>query len=131
MMVDAKSKTIGSVRAEVGMVFQRFNLFPHMTALGNIIEGPVQVRRRPNNVVKEEALALLHKVGLSDKAGSYPSQLSGGQQQRIAIARALAMKPRAMLVRRADSALDRDGRRRARRYEGPCVRGHDDARGNA
>jgi len=106
MMVDAKSKTIGSVRAEVGMVFQRFNLFPHMTALGNIIEGPVQVRRRPNNVVKEEALALLHKVGLSDKAGSYPSQLSGGQQQRIAIARALAMKPRAMLFDEPTSALD-------------------------
>ncbi len=91
MMVDAKSNTIGSDRAEVGIEFQRINLFPHMTALGNIIEGPVQVRRRPNNVVKEEALALLHKVGLSDMAGRYTSQLSGGQQLRIAIARALAM----------------------------------------
>ena len=106
MTVDTTSKTIGSVRAEVGMVFQRFNLFPHMTALGNIIEGPVQVRRRPMAAAKEEAMALLHKVGLADKADSYPSQLSGGQQQRIAIARALAMKPRAMLFDEPTSALD-------------------------
>jgi polar amino acid transport system ATP-binding protein len=106
MTVDTTSKTIGSVRAEVGMVFQRFNLFPHMTALGNIIEGPVQVRRRPKAAAKEEAMALLHKVGLADKADSYPSQLSGGQQQRIAIARALAMKPRAMLFDEPTSALD-------------------------
>ena len=104
--VDARSRTIGAVRAEVGMVFQRFNLFPHMTALGNIIEGPVQVRRRPREVATREAMALLHKVGLSDKADSYPSQLSGGQQQRIAIARALAMKPKAMLFDEPTSALD-------------------------
>jgi polar amino acid transport system ATP-binding protein len=106
MTVDTKSKTIGSVRAEVGMVFQRFNLFPHMTALGNIVEGPVQVRGRPKGAASEEAMALLHKVGLSDKADSYPSQLSGGQQQRIAIARALAMKPKAMLFDEPTSALD-------------------------
>lgn len=106
MTVDTESKTIGSVRAEVGMVFQRFNLFPHMTALGNIIEGPVQVRRRSKGAASEEAMALLHKVGLSDKADSYPSQLSGGQQQRIAIARALAMKPKAMLFDEPTSALD-------------------------
>lgn len=106
MVVDTQSKTIGAVRAEVGMVFQRFNLFPHMTALGNIIEGPVHVRRRSKGAATEEAMALLHKVGLADKAGSYPSQLSGGQQQRIAIARALAMKPRAMLFDEPTSALD-------------------------
>jgi polar amino acid transport system ATP-binding protein len=90
----------------VDMVFQRFNLFPHMTALGNIVEGPVQVRGRPKGAASEEAMALLHKVGLSDKADSYPSQLSGGQQQRIAIARALAMKPKAMLFDEPTSALD-------------------------
>ncbi|CAM5601540.1 general L-amino acid transport system ATP-binding protein [Aquamicrobium terrae] len=106
MTVDASSRAIGSVRAEVGMVFQRFNLFPHMTALSNIVEGPVQVRKRPKEAAKEEAMALLRKVGLSDKADSYPSQLSGGQQQRIAIARALAMRPRAMLFDEPTSALD-------------------------
>lgn len=106
MMLDAKLKAINSVRAEVGMVFQKFNLFPHMTALGNIIEGPVHVRKRSRLEAREEAMALLRKVGLVDKADNYPSQLSGGQQQRIAIARALAMKPRAMLFDEPTSALD-------------------------
>jgi len=106
MKVDVRSKEIGSVRAEVGMVFQRFNLFPHMTALENIIEGPTQVRKRPKPEARDEAMALLHKVGLSHLANSYPSQLSGGQQQRVAIARALAMKPRAMLFDEPTSALD-------------------------
>src|SRR5690554_1928169 len=106
MKVDVRSKEIGSVRAEVGMVFQRFNLFPHMTALENIIEGPTQVRKRPKPEARDEAMALLHKVGLSHLSNSYPSQLSGGQQQRVAIARALAMKPRAMLFDEPTSALD-------------------------
>ncbi|MFZ5753130.1 MAG: amino acid ABC transporter ATP-binding protein [Bacillota bacterium] len=94
------------MRSQIGMVFQRFNLFPHMTALENVIEGPVTVKKVP----KEEALAkgktLLEKVGLGDKLTSRPSQLSGGQQQRVAIARALAMEPLIMLFDEPTSALD-------------------------
>jgi polar amino acid transport system ATP-binding protein len=88
------------------MVFQRFNLFPHMTALENIIEAPIQVLGIPRAEALADAERLLGRVGLSDKAGHYPAQLSGGQQQRVAIARALAMKPQAMLFDEPTSALD-------------------------
>jgi polar amino acid transport system ATP-binding protein len=93
-------------RAEIGMVFQRFNLFPHKTALENVIEAPRLVRGVSKSQATEEATALLARVGLSDKLASYPSQLSGGQQQRVAIARALAMKPKLMLFDEPTSALD-------------------------
>ena len=99
-------RDIARQRLACGMVFQRFNLFPHMTALENLIEGPVQVQRRAVAEAKDEAMALLRRVGLADKAGSYPSQLSGGQQQRVAIARALAMKPMLVLFDEPTSALD-------------------------
>jgi polar amino acid transport system ATP-binding protein len=88
------------------MVFQQFNLFPHMTVLQNVIEAPVGVRGEPREQVRERAHALLRRVGLEDKAGSYPRQLSGGQQQRVAIARALAMRPKLMLFDEPTSALD-------------------------
>ncbi len=97
---------INKIRAEVGMVFQRFNLFPHMTVLDNITLAPKKVRKMPREEAEKEARALLEKVGLSDKADAYPEQLSGGQQQRVAIARALAMKPRLMLFDEPTSALD-------------------------
>ncbi|KYZ76509.1 glutamine ABC transporter ATP-binding protein [Anaerosporomusa subterranea] len=98
--------SINAVRAEVGMVFQRFNLFPHMTVLQNIMLAPMKVRNLRQAEAEEAALALLQKVGLSDKANAYPEQLSGGQQQRVAIARALAMKPKVMLFDEPTSALD-------------------------
>jgi polar amino acid transport system ATP-binding protein len=93
-------------RATIGMVFQRFNLFPHMTALENIVKGPIGVLRRDRKEMREEGFSLLEKVGLADKAHAYPSTLSGGQQQRVAIARALAMKPKLMLFDEPTSALD-------------------------
>jgi polar amino acid transport system ATP-binding protein len=93
-------------RAEIGMVFQRFNLFPHMTALENVIEAPVRVQRKPRAEVVERAGTLLAQVGLADKRDCYPRQLSGGQQQRVAIARALAMAPKLMLFDEPTSALD-------------------------
>jgi polar amino acid transport system ATP-binding protein len=99
-------KNIARHRRDIGMVFQRFNLFPHLTALGNVIEAPIHVRR----IGREEAIAsgraLLDRVGLADKENAYPNQLSGGQQQRVAIARALAMRPNLMLFDEATSALD-------------------------
>lgn len=101
-----RDKEIAVQRQAVGMVFQRFNLFPHKTVLQNVIEGPVVVQRRPLADCKTEAMALLETVGLADKAGFYPAQLSGGQQQRVAIARSLAMKPDAMLFDEPTSALD-------------------------
>ena len=97
---------IARQRMNTGMVFQRFNLFAHMTALQNVTEGPVQVQRRRPAEARAEALDLLARVGLADKAGNYPAQLSGGQQQRVAIARALAMKPKLMLFDEPTSALD-------------------------
>lgn len=99
-------KNINEVRREVGMVFQRFNLFPHMTVLQNIVLAPMQVRGTAKAEAEQIAMELLEKVGLKDKAQSYPDQLSGGQQQRVAIARALAMKPKVMLFDEPTSALD-------------------------
>ncbi len=97
---------VATRRAEIGMVFQRFNLFPHMTALENVIEAPRLVRGTSRSEATEQGTALLARVDLSDKLDSYPSQLSGGQQQRVAIARALAMKPKLMLFDEPTSALD-------------------------
>ena len=99
-------REIGRQRLKTGMVFQRFNLFPHKTALENITEGPLQVQGRNSDEVRAEARELLRRVGLSAKADWYPAQLSGGQQQRVAIARALAMKPMLMLFDEPTSALD-------------------------
>ncbi|MCU1454351.1 MAG: atrC [Acidimicrobiales bacterium] len=93
-------------REEIGMVFQRFNLFPHMTALGNVMEAPLRLKDENKAAVRERATALLRRVGLSDKLNVYPTQLSGGQQQRVAIARALAMQPKLMLFDEPTSALD-------------------------
>ncbi|MBV8065838.1 MAG: amino acid ABC transporter ATP-binding protein [Actinobacteria bacterium] len=93
-------------RAEIGMVFQRFNLFGHMTALENVVEAPIRVKRISKDVAVKSGKALLDRVGLGDKYASYPSQLSGGQQQRVAIARALAMNPKLMLFDEPTSALD-------------------------
>ncbi|PRX64364.1 polar amino acid transport system ATP-binding protein [Nonomuraea fuscirosea] len=101
-----RKKEITRQRGEIGMVFQQFNLFPHMTVLQNVIEAPVGVRGEPREQVRERAHALLRRVGLADKAGSYPRRLSGGQQQRVAIARALAMRPKLMLFDEPTSALD-------------------------
>jgi polar amino acid transport system ATP-binding protein len=99
-------RQIARQRLKTGMVFQRFNLFPHMTALENITEGPVQVQGRKVEEARAEAIELLDRVGLAAKADAYPAQLSGGQQQRVAIARALAMKPMLMLFDEPTSALD-------------------------
>ena len=99
-------KDIARQRARIGMVFQRFNLFPHMTALENVIEAPIKVKGIAKATATKEAQDLLGLVGLSDRASFYPSQLSGGQQQRVAIARALAMKPELMLFDEPTSALD-------------------------
>jgi len=104
--VDRTAPTIHRLRSRMGMVFQRFNLFPHRTVLENVMEGPVHVLRQNAAQARDEALALLAKVGLAEKAQAYPAQLSGGQQQRVAIARALAMKPEAMLFDEPTSALD-------------------------
>ncbi len=99
-------KRIAQQRRDIGMCFQRFNLFPHMTAIENVTEGPVQVKGVPKKAAVERARELLEQVGLGDKPAAYPSQLSGGQQQRVAIARALAMEPKLMLFDEPTSALD-------------------------
>jgi polar amino acid transport system ATP-binding protein len=105
-IVEDRESNIARQRQEIGMVFQRFNLFPHKTALENIIEAPVLVRKIPMAEAIETGKALLARVGLANKADAYPAQLSGGQQQRVAIARALAMKPALMLFDEPTSALD-------------------------
>jgi len=99
-------RDIARQRSDIGMVFQRFNLFPHMTALENVMEGPVQVKRVARATARANAAELLDRVGLADRSGFYPSQLSGGQQQRVAIARALAMDPQLLLFDEPTSALD-------------------------
>jgi polar amino acid transport system ATP-binding protein len=105
-LVEDSEKNIAQHRAEIGMVFQRFNLFPHLTAWENIIEAPTNVRKIPREEAEADAKRLLERVGLLEKRDKYPNQLSGGQQQRIAIARALAMKPSLMLFDEPTSALD-------------------------
>ena len=105
-LVEDRERSIARQRQEIGMVFQRFNLFPHLTALENIIEAPIQVRGTDRDQAVEMGMALLDRVGLAVKADAYPSRLSGGQQQRVAIARALAMKPALMLFDEPTSALD-------------------------
>jgi len=99
-------QAISALRAEIGMVFQHFHLFPHMTVLGNVMEGPLTVQRKPADEARSIASDMLAKVGLSDKRDVFPATLSGGQKQRVAIARALAMRPKMMLFDEPTSALD-------------------------
>ncbi len=101
-----KKTNISKLRAEIGFVFQQFNLYPHLQVLRNITLAPVKIRKLGNREARKQAMALLERVGLSEKFDSYPAQLSGGQQQRVAIARALAMKPKIMLFDEPTSALD-------------------------
>ena len=103
---DRRDREVCGKRAEIGMVFQRFNLFPHMSVLDNVTSGPVRVKKESSATSKEQARHLLERVGLADKVAAYPNQLSGGQQQRVAIARALAMSPKLMLFDEPTSALD-------------------------
>ncbi len=105
-LVEDGEREVARKRAAIGMVFQRFNLFPHLTAMGNVIEAPIRVKKVPRKEAEEAGREMLAKVGLGEKLSAYPSQLSGGQQQRVAIARALAMQPKLMLFDEPTSALD-------------------------
>ncbi|MGB7982453.1 MAG: amino acid ABC transporter ATP-binding protein [Candidatus Nanopelagicales bacterium] len=105
-LYEMRESEVAQQRLNIGMVFQSFNLFPHMTALGNIIEAPIRAKGEAKGVVKERAQVLLERVGLGNRGDAYPSQLSGGQQQRVAIARALCMQPDLMLFDEPTSALD-------------------------
>ena len=105
-LYELRESEVAKQRRDIGMVFQRFNLFPHMTALQNVMEAPCTVRRTAKKAARERALTLMERVGLGNRCDNYPSQLSGGQQQRVAIARALAMQPRLMLFDEPTSALD-------------------------
>ena len=105
-LYELPDKEVCRKRSEIGMVFQRFNLFPHMTALQNIVEAPIHVKREARATAEARARKLLDRVGLADKIDAYPNQLSGGQQQRVAIARALAMEPKLILFDEPTSALD-------------------------
>jgi polar amino acid transport system ATP-binding protein len=105
-LYELRDREICGMRSHIGMVFQRFNLFPHMSVCDNVMAGPVWVKKEPAAATKERAHALLDRVGLADKIDNYPNQLSGGQQQRVAIARALAMEPKLMLFDEPTSALD-------------------------
>src|SRR5919112_3091924 len=103
---ELREREVAAQRRTIGMVFQRFNLFPHMTVLANVMEAPCRVKKENKAAVRDRATTLLERVGLSDKVQNYPAQLSGGQQQRVAIARALAMRPKLMLFDEPTSALD-------------------------
>ncbi|GLY11090.1 amino acid ABC transporter ATP-binding protein [Pseudobacillus badius] len=104
--IDVNRTNLNKVREDMGMVFQHFNLFPHMTVLANVIEAPVHIKKKRKQEAIDQAMGILQKVGLGDKAHDYPEQLSGGQKQRVAIARALAMEPAVMLFDEPTSALD-------------------------
>jgi len=106
MDLSDRKTDLNKLRAEVGFVFQQFNLYPHLSALRNITLAPIKIRKTPTKEAEEQAMSLLERVGLAEKRDAYPGQLSGGQQQRVAIARALAMKPRIMLFDEPTSALD-------------------------
>lgn len=105
-VIDINKSDLNKVREDMGMVFQHFNLFPHMTVLANVIEAPVHIKKQSKQEASNKAMEILNKVGLADKANYYPEQLSGGQKQRVAIARALAMEPSVMLFDEPTSALD-------------------------
>ena len=105
-VIDPKSKSLTCLRQKIGMVFQSYDLFPHLTVLDNILLAPTKVQKRSKDEVKEEAMKLLRRVGLEEKAGSYPRELSGGQKQRVAIVRALCMHPEILLFDEVTAALD-------------------------